>query len=532
MREENLPVYMKTYNAKLKNINYNDCSVLSSFGKLFAKVKHNLFQDLYKNKLSLNELKKRYQKRFGINARHFNSIADQLKGQVKNERENLKHVISIYNRKIQDLYKSIASLDRKLKNSNSGKVDKKKLRFILHQRKRKLFNFQGKLKKSQARMAGDIPQICFGGRKFFKIQHNLSENQFADHQEWKERFKLKREGEVYFLGSSDRTLGNGNCHFVHLDAENNHWPTGKRNALKITLPRSIIKRHDLSSKYLYLKNVIFPDDKSKKKAILGEANFGEIIENYLQPDESNKAKGPITYRINIGDDSEIRIAATIRDERPEIVTKRDAGAIGVDVNNGFISVGTIDRFGNPISAYNLGMSVKGKSKRQSLEIVRITAQKVVDRAMQLGVPIVIESLDFRAKKCQNHGSKMNFLLSSLPYRKFQEQLQSICSKKGIEIIYVNPAFSSVIGFGKFCRGYGLSTHQGAAIAVARRGLSFGEKLGTRSARLVPVEFFSDLNQAKSKDVNRHVWKKWSNFAKNLNNHKLTLLGIHSSFEKT
>ena len=63
---------------------------------------------------------------------------------------------------------------------------------------------------------------------------------------------------------------------------------------------------------------------------------------------------------------------------------------------------------------------------------------------------------------------------------------------------LDPSHMSAIGYAKFGPGYGLSSHQAAAVAIARRGLKFGERLRSRSALALPVR-----NRA------RHVWSDWS-----------------------
>ncbi len=46
-------------------------------------------------------------------------------------------------------------------------------------------------------------------------------------------------------------------------------------------------------------------------------------------------------------------------------------------------------------------------------------------------------------------------------------------------MWVNPTFTTVIGYAKFGAGYGLSPHAAAAVAQARRALGFGERICAR-----------------------------------------------------
>jgi hypothetical protein len=68
------------------------------------------------------------------------------------------------------------------------------------------------------------------------------------------------------------------------------------------------------------------------------------------------------------------------------------------------------------------------------------------------------------------------MLSSWAYSRFYELLSSICGNRGIELISINPAYTSVIGLVKFARMYGLASDEAAALAVARRGMQLTERL--------------------------------------------------------
>jgi IS605 OrfB family transposase len=97
---------------------------------------------------------------------------------------------------------------------------------------------------------------------------------------------------------------------------------------------------------------------------------------------------------------------------------------------------------------------------------------------QIASPLVIERLDFSAKKAtlKEQGVKYSRMLSSFAYSKFSELLSARAAKFGIEIIRVNPAYSSVIGLTKFMRMYGLSSDTAAALVLARRGLHKSERI--------------------------------------------------------
>ena len=100
----------------------------------------------------------------------------------------------------------------------------------------------------------------------------------------------------------------------------------------------------------------------------------------------------------------------------------------------------------------------------------------MEYARQARKPIVIERLDFQRKKAALEGesAKHSRMLSSFGYGRMKAYLLSRGYRQGVEVYQVNPAYSSVIGRVKFMERYGLSVHQAAALALARRLLGCRE----------------------------------------------------------
>jgi hypothetical protein len=65
-------------------------------------------------------------------------------------------------------------------------------------------------------------------------------------------------------------------------------------------------------------------------------------------------------------------------------------------------------------------------------------------------------------------------LSAWAFSAFGQAIRAACFRAGVEVIEVNPAWTSVIGSVNDAARFGLSVHLAAAVAIARRGLSFSE----------------------------------------------------------
>jgi hypothetical protein len=68
-------------------------------------------------------------------------------------------------------------------------------------------------------------------------------------------------------------------------------------------------------------------------------------------------------------------------------------------------------------------------------------------------------------------------LSASAFSAFGQAIRAACFRAGVEVIAVNPAWTSVIGSVNYAARFGLSVHLAAAVAIARRGLSFRETPG-------------------------------------------------------
>ena len=92
------------------------------------------------------------------------------------------------------------------------------------------------------------------------------------------------------------------------------------------------------------------------------------------------------------------------------------------------------------------------------------------------------------------------MLSQFAYSQFYALIKAQCYRAGVELILVNPAYTSIIGKEKFSEGYGLSSHMAAAMAIARRGLGFGERLRKKAQVRSPLPV--------QRNRRRHVWSDW------------------------
>ena len=190
----------------------------------------------------------------------------------------------------------------------------------------------------------------------------------------------------------------------------------------------------------------------------------------------------------------------------------------MDLNADHLAVVETDASGNCINAWRVPLVTYGKSTHQVEALIGDAVASVVAYAREVRKPIVIEKLDFRQKKADLEGESPCYsrMLSSFSfsYGKVKAYFISRGYRQGVEVHQVNPAFSSVIGRVKFMERYGLSVHQAAALALARRSLGFSERIPRRLVCPVGNGVHIAFTVPARKRV-KHVWTYWGAVSRQL-----------------
>ena len=448
-----------THQTRLPDSEQDFCEAM---GLLFGKIEKDLFKDLGREK-NLNDLKKTYQIKYQINARQFNSVRIILQGKIASRKECHQRQIQETELRIKALQKKLKTDKEKLKKwhlscgyssatltTSNQKLSKNKLRFSLHHKQRKLTSQQDRLtalKKTK-------PSLVFGGKKLWYSQFNLEENGYATHEEWLTDWRETRASNFTLVGSKDETNGNQNCQLL---------PDG---TLKIRVPSCY---ESVFGKYYLIKDVRFA---------YGQSNVEYALNN----------KQALTFRFVKKEGKWYVFCSFELPETPTVSYRRN-GMLGIDLNPSVIGWSYCDGSGNLKAKGQIRINVSDKRKNQTTAIIGDAVKQLVDLASFYQCPIAVESLDFSRKKAamKESGIRYSRMLSNFAYGCFFQRLNSRAFKLGIEVISVNPAYSSLIGLTKFMSLYGLSSDTAAALVLARRALRKSERIPTSYARLVLVD---------------------------------------------
>jgi IS605 OrfB family transposase len=118
-------------------------------------------------------------------------------------------------------------------------------------------------------------------------------------------------------------------------------------------------------------------------------------------------------------------------------------------------------------------------------ILWLTAWQIVRLAKEKGKAIALERLRHMPKGERGDGRpKLRRKLGNWAYRSLSEKVKILAQREGIEVVEVNPAYTSVIGALKYAPQHLLDKDRAAAFVIARRALGFEEKMPKHYERLL------------------------------------------------
>jgi IS605 OrfB family transposase len=466
--------------------------ILQACADLFAHIEHSLFADICKGKVA-SQLKSDYLVKYGITARQFNAIRVNVEGKIDSLKELRKQAIL-------DLREKIESLKRKI-----SKLQKKPSLFhLVHQKKRRLHTLQEKLKRLVKEQDENKLSICFGSKKLFRAQFNLEANGYATHQEWLDDWRQVRTSEIFFLGSKDETSGNQTCQA--------NMEEGTLT-LHIRLPNAL---HEKYGKYLTISHIAFAYGQEEIQNSLIENQHRQHLAQAKDASYRNYGQA-LTYRFKC-DKKSWRLFVSTTLPTPQWKTKASRGVIGIDINTDHLALVETDRFGNPIHKQTIPLNLYGKTKEQSRAIIGDAAARVVEHAEQTLKPLVLENLDFQKKKQtlrEESRTSYSRMLSSFSYQAIITHLKSRAFGSQVEVVQVNPAFTSLIGRVKFASRYGLSIHHAAALCIGRRFLKFSEQVPRHMDKIPDGKGAHVALTLPVRNRDKHVWHLWGLLKKKL-----------------
>jgi len=278
---------------------------------------------------------------------------------------------------------------------------------------------------------------------------------------WLNAWRESRSHQFFLIGSKDETAGNQSCKAVVIHSPPTlAIPAKPQFNLSIKMPSALVAKG--APKFFTIEEVQF------------EYGNDQVL-------EALKSNTALSYRFHRDNHtaSGWRVFAST-DVSDATITSVGAylGVMGVDFNADHLAWSRTDNQGNPVDFGRIDLCLRGKNCDQRDAILSEALEEVFELAAKHSCPIAIEDLDFSKKKSEllKLGVKRARMLSGLAYSKYRQLATSKASRLGVELILVNPAYTSVAGNVKYAVRLGCTVHQAAAGVIARRAQGYSEKL--------------------------------------------------------
>jgi IS605 OrfB family transposase len=470
-------------------------SALESLGFYYESWRRSALNWL-QNGLSESEVEKKLQREFNLQWAWADSIAtealatfnqlttakqlhiEQIKQRIKVKTKKAKQTLKVLEKRI----KKPSPLSSPL--AKGGWGDEKTAKEILGLKSKvaKIISLEKELSELENTQR---LHICFGSKKLFKAQYYLEENNYNSRLEWLQDWQKKRSGRFYCIGKSQAGGGTMIKAFP-LDDEGKY-------KLIIQIPRPLQPQ---IGKTIELQ---FELNDRENRARKGDFNYAL---NTLKPLTTQ------IFRREHKNDQWYVHFTTYTQPIPLVHTLKN-GCLGLDFNKDYLSATYVKPDGNIGNCLEFPFQWKGLTTGARQALMRDIVKEIVLIAESYNCAIAIESLDFSKKKASmsEESALYNEMLSNLSTALFRTTLESRCKRFGVELIKVNPAFTSVIGMIKFMAKYGLNSGTSAAMVIARRAMKCSEK--------IPPCLL------KPEDFDKHSWSAWNRISRYIRDNSIT-----------
>jgi IS605 OrfB family transposase len=178
---------------------------------------------------------------------------------------------------------------------------------------------------------------------------------------------------------------------------------------------------------------------------------------------------------------------------PQTITK-SKGVIGIDVNARpfHLALAEVSPDGNLQSYKSIYLShlLKYKNRNRKEYEEWLIAHEIVKFAKEKNKAIAIEYIKKLPKGKRGDGkAKLRKILQFFSYRRILKKIESLANQEGIEVVKVNPAFTSVIGMMKYCPQYFIDKDVAGAYVIGRKALGFKEEIPENYKKLLENQIY-------------------------------------------
>ncbi len=217
---------------------------------------------------------------------------------------------------------------------------------------------------------------------------------------------------------------------------------------------------------------------------------------------------------------------------PEVKYTKENGVIAIDTNASpiHLAIAEVSKTGELLSYQTISLHhLIGLSQNSKDHQEWILAHKIVDLATQKNKAIAIENLKKLKKGVRGDGkAELRKRLHQWNAKKFLQKLKRVAMLKGVEVIEVNPAYTSVIGMLKYAPQLNIDKDIAGAYVIGRRALGFKEDMPENYEKLLKdkayLEFALERYEEREKELMELIEKESNEYKRNALESELRSVG--------
>jgi IS605 OrfB family transposase len=334
--------------------------------------------------------------------------------------------------------------------------------------------------------------VVFGGRRLFEKlckNHPTGKVREGLKKQWKEQ----RQGTLISIGSK-ADKGNRLTRFEDLNGQLH---------LRITTG---------NREFIYAKVLRKPSN-SKDKWLTFMAMFLESWQT--------QSYFPYTVELKLRD-GKVYGSVSFELPTPEVKYTKENGVIAIDTNASpiHLAIAEVSKTGELLSYQTISLHhLLGLSKNTKDNREWILAHQLLDIAIQKGKAIAIENLKKLKRGNRGDGkAKLRKRLHQWNAKKFLQKLKRVAMLKGVEVIEVNPAYTSIIGMLKYAPQLNIDKDIAGAYVIGRRALGFKEDMPENYEKLLKdrtyLEFALKRYEEREKELRELLEEETNQYKRN------------------
>jgi IS605 OrfB family transposase len=334
--------------------------------------------------------------------------------------------------------------------------------------------------------------VVFGGRRLFE---KLCKNHLTGklRERLKKQWRELRQGTLVSIGSK-ADKGNRLTRFEDLNGQ---------LYLRITTG---------NREFIYAKVLREPSN-SKDKWLTFMAM---LLESW-----KTKSYFPYTVELKLRN-GEVYGSVSFEIPKPEVKYTKENGVIAIDINASpiHLAIAEVSKTGELLSYQTINLHhLLGLSQNSKDHQEWILAHQLLDLAIQKGKAIAVENLKKLRKGKRGDGkATLRKRLHQWNAKKFLQKLKRVAMIKGVEVVEVHPAYTSIIGMLKYAPQLSIDKDIASAYVIGRRALGFKEDTPENYERLLKdkayLEFALKRYEERERELREHIEKETNEYKRN------------------